>query len=189
MEKSALRGGYTNLPIQSSLNFREIMMAMAKPGKIRTLTGGFGPEPLSISTSNLILTLCDPETKISLLGKYDREFVRDWIVFHTNATFSLPAEADFVIGTWKDIKPLSQFKCGTEEYPDRSATIILETEKLENLGISLRGPGIKTSIELTIPDRELLYFNQSLYPMGLDFFLCCNDKLSGLPRSTRLVEI
>ena len=110
MEKSSLRGGYTNLPIQSSLNFREIMMAMAKPGEIRTLTGGFGPEPLSISTSNIILTLCDPETKISLLGKYDREFVRDWIVFHTNATFSLPAEADFVIGTWNDIRPLSQFK-------------------------------------------------------------------------------
>ncbi|MGB1844422.1 MAG: phosphonate C-P lyase system protein PhnH, partial [Thalassobaculaceae bacterium] len=66
--------------------------------------------------------------------------------------------------------------------------IILETEKLENLGVNLRGPGIKTSIELTIPDKELLHFNQSLYPMGLDFFLCCNDKLSGLPRSTRLVE-
>ena len=144
MEKSALRGGYTNLPIQSSLNFREIMMTMAKPGEIRTLTGGFGPEPLSISTSNIILTLCDPETKISLMGKYDREYVRDWIVFHTNATFALPAEADFVIGTWNDIKPLSQFKCGSEEYPDRSATIILETEKLENLGVNLRGPGIET---------------------------------------------
>ena len=87
------------------------------------------------------MTLCDPETGLPLTGAHDTPAVRDWITFHTGAPFVDASDAAFVLGTWAEIE-LDTLPLGTAEYPDRSATVIVEQDAVRAHGATLRGPGI-----------------------------------------------
>jgi alpha-D-ribose 1-methylphosphonate 5-triphosphate synthase subunit PhnH len=50
----------------------------------------------------------------------------------------------------------------------------------------LRGPGIKETVMLSLPDLAPFQDNARLYPQGLDFFLTAGARLAALPRSTRV---
>jgi alpha-D-ribose 1-methylphosphonate 5-triphosphate synthase subunit PhnH len=185
MQAHALEGGFDNHAIDSSHAFRAVMTAMARPGQIETLTGALPPAPLSVAAGVVLLTLCDPETPIYLAPSFDTPELRGWITFHTGAPFVTAESAMFAVGTWQDL-PLSAFAIGTAEYPDRSATLIVERETLSNTGAVLRGPGIKDQTALSLPDTNAFQTNAALFPLGLDFFFTCGDRLAALPRTTRV---
>ena len=96
--------------------------------------------------------------------------------------------AQFALGDWDALMPLSQYAVGTPEYPDRSATLIVEMERLEAKGTGLRGPGIKERAELSLPDADAMRSNARRFPLGVDFFLTCGNRVAALPRSTRLED-
>ncbi|MFK7751304.1 MAG: phosphonate C-P lyase system protein PhnH [Sedimentitalea sp.] len=185
MQINALEGGFVNPPIDAAHSFRAILRAMARPGTIETITGSRPPAPLSIASGALILTLCDPETPVFLGSAHDVAPVHDWITFHTGAPLVGASQAHFAIGFWPDL-PLAEFSVGTSEYPDRSATLIVETAKLIAAGATLRGPGIERESQLNLPDIKAFQGNASLFPRGCDFFFTCGDRLAGLPRSTKV---
>lgn len=186
LTQGALEGGFQNPPVQAAHAFRAAMECMARPGRIDTLTGANGPAPLSGAQAALILTLCDPETPVHLAGAWDVAGVRDWITFHTGAPLVGAEAAMFAVGSWDDLMPLERFAIGTAEYPDRSATLIVECDRLEAEGVVLRGPGIKDQAALSLPETQAFEANAALFPLGLDFFFTCGARIAALPRTTRV---
>ncbi|MCE8544941.1 phosphonate C-P lyase system protein PhnH [Ruegeria pomeroyi] len=187
MDGSSLyAGGFRDAPVDAAHAFRAAMTAMARPGDIRRIAGAAPPAPLSVAAGTLLLTLCDPETRVHLGGEADSDAVRQWLSFHTGAPLVDAAEADFALGSWADLMPLSRYRIGTPEYPDRSATLIVECETLENSGAVLSGPGIRDTACLLLPDVDALQGNAILYPLGCDFFFTCGDRVAALPRSTTI---
>lgn len=187
--RSTFGGGFQDPPKDAARAFRAAMRSMARPGDLNTLSGVTPPAPLSQAAAILLLTLCDPDTGVYLAGPCDCEGVRGWLRFHTGAPFVGPAQADFAVGTWEDLLPVDRFRIGTPEYPDRSTTLIVEMPQLDPKGAVLRGPGIKETATLSLPDVQAMQDNSVLYPLGLDFFLTCADRVAALPRSTQITEV
>jgi len=186
MQVQALEGAFTNAPVENAVAFRAAMNALARPGQIETISGANPPAPLSVAAGSLILTLCDAETPVSLSGPCNTQVIREWIIFHTGAPIVSPDEAQFALGTWQSLTPLSQFAIGTAQYPDRSATLVVERDELEPNGETLTGPGIKTSAQLSLPDIHSFQQNASMFPLGLDFFFTAGTQVAALPRTTKV---
>ena len=186
MDMTALSGGFSDAPRVASFAFRAIMNAMARPGRIECLEGATPPAPLNIATGTLLLTLADPDTPVHLAGDTDRAEVRDWLGFHTGATAVGPGKATFAVGAWDALMPLDAYAIGTPEYPDKSATLIVDVDTLSDAGSTLSGPGIQTTATLSLPDPNAIAANNARFPLGLDFFFTCGTQIVGLPRSTRI---
>ncbi|MEM9872133.1 MAG: phosphonate C-P lyase system protein PhnH [Pseudomonadota bacterium] len=185
MDQASLAGGFADPPQDAAHAFRGIMQAMARPGRIETVSGVSPPAPLSIAAGTIVMTLCDPETGLHLTGAHDTPAVRDWITFHTGAPFVDASDAAFVLGTWAEIE-LDTLPLGTADYPDRSATVIVEQDAVRAHGATLRGPGIKDTAELNLPDIAIFQRNAAQFPLGLDFFFTHGAQLAALPRSTKV---
>ncbi|NKW77868.1 phosphonate C-P lyase system protein PhnH [Rhodobacteraceae bacterium R_SAG7] len=179
-------GGFADPAVASAHAFRAAMDVMARPGEIREITGGSAPEGLSPAAASLILTLADPETGLFLAPDVDSAALRGWITFHTGAPIVPAAKADFAVGGWDALMPLEQYRIGTSEYPDRSATLIVESPAFETPNATLRGPGIKERARMYLPDVALMQRNAMLYPLGVDVFFTSGSEIAALPRSTQI---
>lgn len=183
----ALAGGFADAPVQAAQGFRAILDALSRPGRIQRLSGAAPPEPLSPAAGVAALVLLDSTTPLHLAPGHDTPALRAWIAFHTGAPLVGAGAAIFAIGTWNALQPVRRFAIGTPDYPDRAATLIVETDRLEPEGACLTGPGIDGTARLSLPDTAAFQANRARYPLGFDTFLTCGDRLAGLPRST-LVE-
>lgn len=185
MDRAVMTGGFDDPPIQAARGFRAAMTAMARPGEIVTVTGAVAPAPASAAAAVLLLVLCDPDTPVWLAPSHDSDALRRWIAFHTGApVVDARGDAAFALGAWDSLLPLAAYRIGTPAYPDRSATLIVEMDRLRSAGPVLTGPGIKDAACMNLPDVPALQANRALFPLGLDFFLTCDDRLAALPRST-----
>ncbi|MEM0944535.1 MAG: phosphonate C-P lyase system protein PhnH, partial [Pseudomonadota bacterium] len=94
--------------------------------------------------------------------------------------------AAFALGIWADLAPLEAYALGTPEFPDRSASLIVEMPDLAAEGARLTGPGIETEARLSLPAITPFQRNAALFPLGLDFYFTAADRLACLPRTTRV---
>lgn len=186
MTPDALLGGFTDAPVQSAHAFRACLEALARPGTVHDLTGATPPAPLSVAAGVLVLTLCDGTTPVHLAGAHDCADVRDWITFHTGAPLVAAEMAVIAIGTWDGLQPVTRFAIGQPDYPDRSATLIVEMVALTAQGARLTGPGIKTEAHLSLPETAAFTANSALFPLGFDCFFTAGTQVAGLPRSTKV---
>lgn len=186
MQATALEGGFASPATQSAQAFRGVMSAMAMPGTIHRLQGALPPAPMSPAAGAVLLTLCDTDTPLFLAGTLDTPEIRAWVAFHTGAPLTGPEHCAFAIGNWTALAPLSRFPIGTAQYPDRSATLIVETDALEQDGATLTGPGIQAESSLSLPETRAFQNNRALFPLGLDFFFTCEDRVAALPRTTHV---
>lgn len=186
MQAETLSGGFADPAIGASHAFRSVMEAMARPGTVQDMTGATPPAPLSPAAGAVLLTLCDAETPIHLAGDVDCDAVQAWIAFHTGAPLTGPSHCMFAIGTWGALAPISAYPIGSSEYPDRSATLIVECPTLAAAGATLTGPGIKDHAALSLPDVATFQSNSALFPLGLDFILTSGDRIAALPRTTKV---
>lgn len=185
---SAMQGGFKDVPTEAARQFRAIMNAIARPGRIEAVDGATPPAPMSVAAGVMVLTLCDPDTGLHLAGSHDTPDIRAWVQFHTGAPIVPAEDADFAIGNWDALAPLTAYAIGTPEYPDRSATLIVEMDALSTSGATLTGPGIKDTARLSLPETEAFQRNALLFPLGLDFFFCADTRLASLPRTTKVTE-
>jgi alpha-D-ribose 1-methylphosphonate 5-triphosphate synthase subunit PhnH len=174
------------------------MDATARPGTVIELPEPIAPPPpLSRGAAAVALTLCDQDTPVWLdAGFAATADVAFWLRFHTGAPIvAEPAQAAFaILRDPQHAPPFDVFALGTPEYPDRSATLILQVESLER-GRSLRltGPGVKhrnilcaSPLPLDLPER--LAANRALFPRGVDLLLVTDGAIAALPRSTVVSE-
>ncbi|MGJ8605128.1 MAG: phosphonate C-P lyase system protein PhnH [Marivita sp.] len=186
MQAQMLEGGFADPATASAHVFRAIMEAMARPGTLWSLAGAAPPAPLSPAAGAALLTLCDTETPLYLAGDADCDAVRAWVAFHTGAPLVGPKDCMFALGTWEALGPLSVYPVGTSEYPDRSATLIVECSYLRTEGATLTGPGIRDTAALSLPETQAFQDNAALFPLGLDFFFTSGVRIAALPRSTKV---
>jgi alpha-D-ribose 1-methylphosphonate 5-triphosphate synthase subunit PhnH len=186
MLANALDGGFTDAPRDSAHAFRAVMEAMARPGRIVTLAGATAPAPVSPAAATVLLTLCDPDTPLWLAPSHDSPALRAWLAFHTGAPVATPQTCSFALGTWPSLLPVDRFAAGTPEYPDRSATLIIERPTLTNDGATLTGPGIRDFTHLDLPETEAFRRNAARFPLGFDCLFTSGNRLAALPRSTRI---
>jgi alpha-D-ribose 1-methylphosphonate 5-triphosphate synthase subunit PhnH len=184
MNLSALQGGFAEAAVQSSRAFRAALEAMARPGTLHVINGAAPPAPMSPAAGALLLTLCDSTTPLHLAGAHDCAAVRDWVTFHCGAPLVGAHEASFVLGTWAALQPVTRFAIGLPDYPDRAATLLVETDALTANGARLRGPGIQTTAALSLPEIDAFQANHALFPLGFDCFFTCEARIGALPRST-----
>ncbi|MBD3665738.1 phosphonate C-P lyase system protein PhnH [Sulfitobacter aestuariivivens] len=186
MQAQALSGGFADPATQSAHAFRSIMEAMARPGTLHGVSGALPPAPLSRAAGAVLLTLCDTETPAYLAGGANCDAVHAWLAFHTGVPLVGPSHCRFAVGSWSALTPLSAYPIGTSEYPDRSATLIVECPELTDSGEILTGPGIRNNAALSLPEVAAFQSNHALFPLGLDFIFTCGDRLAALPRSTKV---
>lgn len=182
----ALAGGFADAPHESARAFRALLQAMSRPGRIERVSGALPPAPLSVAAAVALLVLADRTTALHLAPSHDTEDLRGWIAFHTGAPLVAADQATLALGSWQALQPVTRFRIGQPDYPDRSATLIAEIPALVAEGPRLTGPGIATDARLSLPETAAFQANRALFPLGFDCILTADDQLAALPRSTRV---
>lgn len=197
-DASAIEGGFADLVLEGQQVFRATMDALANPGTIRPL-GALAqpPAPLTPELAALALTVLDHDSPVWLDAKLvAAPVVADWLRFHTGAPIvAAPTEAMFALIVDAAAMPLLEtFAMGTDEYPDRSTTLIIALDSLEGgVPLTLRGPGIETTAAFA-PYVQLTDFhaqwadNRAKFPRGVDVIFVADGHVAGLPRTTRIGE-
>lgn len=195
LAQEALSGGFGNPVLDAQAVFRDIMDAMARPGQIRNLNVAVAaPAPFSPAQAAIALCLADHDTPVWLSRAFHGGAVPGWIGFHCGATVTQAmADARFAFLSCGEALPdFSGFAAGTQEYPDRSATLVIELPALEG-GTQLvaRGPGINGECMIApagLPADFVRRWgaNRALFPRGLDLILTCGEALFCLPRTTEI---
>lgn len=193
-----LDGGFSDVVMQSQAVFRTIMDAMAQPGTIKSIDVSLNPPALlSKSMAAIACTLVDADTPIWLDAKLAASAeVKSWLTFQTGAPVTSDAgEASFaLVSDLGQMPPLENFALGTQEYPDRSSTLILQVNSLDaGAPLTLAGPGIRdTAIfsPVPLPSDFLKQWatNHAFFPRGVDLVLAGPDAVACLPRSTRIAQ-
>src|SRR5467141_1552061 len=192
-----LPAGFADKVLSAQSTFRSVMDAMARPGSVQRIVAAIGaPAAMMRGTAAIALTLFDQDTPLwldpQISGTSD---VTKWLKFHTGA----PVIADSsvcsfaLVGDARALPGLDRFALGSNEYPDRSTTLILQVESLtQGPVLELRGPGIDGTAVMQAaiqpPDLfERLAVNAALFPRGIDVVLVADDAIVAIPRTTRLV--
>lgn len=183
---TVLTGGLADAARDGAHSFRAVLNAMARPGTVVELTAGHGPAPISPAAATVLLTLCDRTTPLHLAGAHDNQGLREWIAFHCAAPIVGAEAAVFVLGHWNALLPVDRFAIGTPEYPDRSATLIVDGHDFDGPAACLSGPGIRGTAALSLPDKPAFAANHALFPLGWDAILTSGTRLAALPRSTEI---
>ncbi|MFN3744394.1 MAG: phosphonate C-P lyase system protein PhnH [Hyphomicrobiaceae bacterium] len=197
MSIAAIARGFGDPVHESQKVFRTVLDAMARPGRIAQLATSLEPpSPLLATSAGLMLALADYETTIWMDDTLaEVPAVGDFIRFHTGARLTQSLrDSDFALVAASDaMPPLASFAQGTPEYPDRSTTLIIQTEMLANSGWQFQGPGISDRIAfcaapLPADFPQQLAANRGRFPCGVDVVFATRTEIAALPRSCRLVE-
>jgi alpha-D-ribose 1-methylphosphonate 5-triphosphate synthase subunit PhnH len=192
----ALSGGFGKPVFESQSVFRMLMDGMARPGLVRVVGPDVGqPEPFGGAAGAIALTLCDHETPVWLSAGLSKSAVAEWIGFHTGALITREkAEARFAfVDAGAMLASFGLFCAGTQEYPDRSTTLIIEVAALgEGEPLTLTGPGIQQTTIVKVKGlaetfRRLWADNRALFPRGVDVVLTADKAMLCLPRTTKIV--
>ena len=192
-----LPSGFADKVLSAQTTFRSVMDAMARPGTVQPVVAAVGtPGSIMRGTAAIALTLFDHDTPIWLDARLSQTTeVAKWLKFHSSAPVVMDSSiASFaLIGDAATFPDLDRFSLGTNEYPDRSTTLILQVESLtQGREYRLSGPGIDgvALLRATIAPKDLferLAINASLFPRGIDVVLVTDDVIVAIPRTTRLV--
>lgn len=197
MRMNEFSAGFVDPVRDSQAVFRSILDALATPGAIKVLPKTL-PRNLSVGPdlASALLTFTGPECEIALSPALQSEPVRQFVAFHTGArlTDNLDAAAFVFIAEGDALPKLSQCNLGSQEYPDRSTTIIVAVSSLtDGQQRVLLGPGIETEQCFAVaglPEDFVGQWseNRELFPRGVDMIFVSDGQVLGLPRSTRMVE-
>jgi len=186
-----MRPGFTD-PVQDAQScFRAVLEAMSRPGRIQVLPDGLTPPAaLHPATAAVLLTLTDAETPLH----HDAGTEADtWLRFHCGCPAVSMADAAFVLATGQP-PAVSALAQGSDEEPERGATLILQVPALESgHGWRLTGPGIAQEHRLWVEGLPPGFVadwraQRACFPRGVDVILCAGHRIAALPRGIRIEE-
>lgn len=184
---TALLPAFADPVLESQAVFRAVLDAMARPGRLHTVAApATPPPPLDRATAAVLLTLVDAETPLFL----GADAAGEWVAFHCGAPCVEPALAHFAVCL--ETPPFAALSAGSDEEPERSATLILQVAALgEGDRFLLRGPGLAETATLAVrglaPGFGAFWAaNRRLFPRGIDVILCAGDRLAALPRTVAM---
>lgn len=191
MSMSSLAPGLADPSHYAQRLFRGVLNAFSHPGRIVELRNApAGPGTLSPAAIAFLLTFADRETPLWIEAGLDRQEVRDFLRFHAGTPFVQAREAaTFAVIIGGGGEPFAGFAIGTDTYPDRAATVVIEVPSLEDGAASTwRGPGIDGEARIAIDGLGRDFWsawtaNHALFPCGVDVVFTSGSRLIALPRS------
>ena len=191
-----ITGGFANPVFDAQTIFRSVMDAMARPGTVQHVkVETQPPQPLSPVAAAVALTLCDHDTPLWLdPALRQAPAVAGWLGFHAGVPLAdTPADAHFaLVADPASLIALENFAQGTQEYPDRSTTLILQVTSLSaGDRLVLEGPGIDGSATFALGPLPRHFVeqwkqNRARFPRGVDLVLAAPEGIACLPRTTRI---
>ena len=174
--------------------FRAILLTMSRPGTV-TVLGNWPrpPQGLHPAAAAVCLALVDMDTPLWMDPAASQE-VQTYLRFHCGCPMENdPGKGAFaLIADGLELPDLDLFNPGDIEYPDRSATLIIQVASLNvGRGVQLTGPGIQGDIRLHV-DRldagfwQALQHNNSRFPLGFDVILATETEIVSLPRTVQV---
>lgn len=188
---SSLAAGFADPTDDAQRLFRRVLDAFSHPGRIVSLAGAApGPGTIAPATVAYLLTLADRDTPLWLAPAFDHPEIRDYLRFHAGTPIvASRRDAVFAVLRNDDAEPFEGFAAGTDTYPDRSATLVIEVPSLDEGPVRLcRGPGIDGDARLAITGLDDGFWrqcaaNHALFPCGVDLVFASGSSLLALPRS------
>lgn len=186
--------GFADPVFESQAAFRGCLSALTTPGTLVNLGVELDSLPgVHAAAGSLLLALLDQDTRLWLSPGVADSRIATSLKFHTGCSMAAaPGEADFALVAGADeLPPLDAFSAGSQEYPERSATVVLQVPAILQSGWRLSGPGIRGEARLSIPalgDEFLGQWerNRARFPRGIDLYFSSGERLCGLPRTTRI---
>jgi alpha-D-ribose 1-methylphosphonate 5-triphosphate synthase subunit PhnH len=183
------------LAMNSARIFRVILDAMARPGAVLKLVeNSDASSPLFSNTNAVIRTLSDFQSPLWLSPTLNIETIIRQIKFQTGApVVTRPAESVFAILTAQEASgEVEKFNVGTDEYPDRSTTLLIQVDGFNNTDVELAGPGLKVPVGFGVSNLSKTFWtemmvNHTLYPLGVDVIFISPESIACCPRSTSIV--
>lgn len=192
-----VRPGFHDAALGSQAVFRSALSALSHPGRVIEMPDVSAlPRQGHGAAALLLQALVDSDCRVWLSPALAASDAAAWLRFHTGCRWATDAtSARFLWVAEGDALPaLASLDAGTDEYPDQSATCVVEVAALDGAaadGLVLTGPGIATEQSLSVrglPDDFATQWdgNHRAFPRGVDLFLVTPTHIAGLPRSTRV---
>jgi alpha-D-ribose 1-methylphosphonate 5-triphosphate synthase subunit PhnH len=175
--------------------FRIVLDAMAHPGIIYQLNDFDFEAPPYLSNAAAVIAFALLNTDVSFHAIGD-SLIIDYLVLNTGAVEETFEKADFVfINGNINAEVLYKFKNGTLSYPEDSATVLVDVEKISKFylegssEIIFRGAGVEFENKVFLQGlkNEILATVKEInfeFPLGIDLIFCDkNNQIVGLPRS------
>lgn len=198
MPALAAAPGFADPPRDAQEVFRAVMDALARPTTLRPLAVCLRPPPpLTPELAAVALALCDGDAPFWLDPRLAAgPGVAAYLRFHTGAPVAAdPAQAAFaLVADGAGLLPLDRFALGTQEFPDRSTTVVVAVAGFDGPeAVAVEGPGLQghgTLAPRPLPPhfREQWRANGALFPRGVDLLFVGAGQVAALPRSSRIVE-
>ncbi|MDQ3411622.1 MAG: phosphonate C-P lyase system protein PhnH [Chloroflexota bacterium] len=189
-------------PIRASQHtFRALLTALSTPGSLHPLgvhpaVAQAGPAGNPWLASALV-ALLDHEVTLAVDASMPaRQALVDLLHRRTRTSLASLEQADFVVADILAMDPAlpGRLKRGSLEYPDDSATLLVEVESLASTSqagaeTTVRGPGVDGERAAWLPgltDSFLAARDEANrhYPMGIDLFVIDHaGQVMGLPRT------
>lgn len=192
-----VRPGFHDPSLGSQAVFRAALEALSHPGRVIDMPDvSERPRHGHGAAALLLQALVDNDCAVWLSPSLAASDAAAWLRFHTGCRWAdAPADARFLWVAEGDALPaLDTLDAGTDEYPDQSATCVIELQALGTPGadgLMLTGPGIATEQALCatgLPGDFAHQWdaNHRRFPRGVDLFLASATAIAGLPRTTRM---
>jgi alpha-D-ribose 1-methylphosphonate 5-triphosphate synthase subunit PhnH len=192
-----VRPGFHDAAIGSQAVFRSALSALSHPGRVIEMPDVSElPRHGHSAAAVLLQTLVDGDCSVWLSPALAGTDAAAWLRFHTGCRWAADVvSARFLWVAGGDALPaLASLDAGTDEYPDQSATCVVEVSALDTsdaLDLVLTGPGIASEQTLSVdglPQDFVAQWdaNHARFPRGVDLFLATPTHMAGLPRSARI---
>ena len=197
--------GFDQEAMGSQAVFRSALSALSYPGRWTAVEAAAAtPQATQRAAALLLLALVDAETPVWLSPRLQGDAAA-WLRFHTGCPLvDEPGQALYAwVAAGDPCPPLAQLAQGTEQDPDRSATLVVEVAEAQ-AGPSphehaverwqLSGPGIAATHALEVAGAPPGFaaqwqHNHQGFPRGVDVFLAQAHRVAGLPRTTRIASM
>ncbi len=176
--------------------FRIILDCMARPGKINNLGEIRIQAPEGFNPASALVAFALLNRDVTFFSVANPDVINEYMLVNTHAAPSEVEKADFVFMNGSgNGEILLQTNVGILEYPEKSATIIIDVENVhdkpkdQTFEIILRGPGVETEKKIYVRNISLsvlqaLKEQNSEYPLGIDAILTDRDgNIVCIPRS------
>lgn len=192
---SRVGAGFAEPAVASQSVFRNSLEALSHPGQIVEIhSAAAAPAGVHSAACALLFALLDQDTHLWISPGLAAGDAPGYFRFHTGCGLTFdPSAAEFaLVASPEELPPLATFSQGSESYPDRSTTLVVQVGSLETgRGWTLSGPGIRSPRFLAaagLDDGFATQWGQNRrgFPCGVDIFLACGTKVAGLPRTMRL---
>lgn len=195
VDLAQMEPGFSDASFGSQSVFRGALEALSRPGTVVEIDAdAHVPQGVHPAANAVLLALLDQDTALFLPADPLFAAAGSFLRFHTGCRLvNEPGEADFaLLRFYGSEMSVERFPVGSESYPDRSATLVIQTAALaEGTGWTLSGPGISGRRRLAVGGFGEAFIeqwnaNRRIFPCGVDVFLVCGSKVVGLPRTTRI---